>query len=655
MTRQEEITLARLIDLRETLDKFEDKALIQLKKTYTDAQGIIYDRLMRSKKTALALKERLAALKSETIAMQGAVAATLTGEVSKVIAEAGAFSYKKMNDITSWDGKVKKFNNVILSPAQITQLVTEQTLNGKVLKDWIGSALAPDLEKIEEVIKTGAIMGDGYAATVKRLAKDLAVDNTKQLRDLETVVKTYNQSMAVKAQRDVYRGNKEVVEQVEWTAILEAGNVKTGRGTCPRCIALDGMKWALDDTNVPSCPLHARCRCLLLPVTKTWKELGFDIDEMEKQYSPWFVKDENGNKIESGRTQQSYHEWFASRDKAFQDRAIGPTRAALFREGKLKLVEMVDQKGNLINVDKLGVVPSVKGSKPSGGGSAPLASASKPAPKPKVPKAPKIPKETGDPITKTFSEEHKMYYTGYKKQYLKWMQENKKDLKDPMNREDLLWRFYGKEFPNISRCLQQWQIDTNDSEPMGLRMRYLLQEKGGDTSSLIIRKDFLEGSGKTRQQYIEMLKKDADFYAPKIEYLRMRAFNQAYLEHIGYNENEWLYRGTDGNTGRSAVEGSLGGLLKEAEKTGAVPKFDYVDREIAGYTSRAKIATSFGNNSGGYAVRIKVKKEEMFLHRDLLSGATGAHVDEEEFLILSRAREVSLEDITWAEKRFGGD
>jgi hypothetical protein len=359
MTRQEEIVLARIMDMRSRLDVFEEAALKDLKVTYKTAADKLLNEVKaaKGKSARLWTNSRLIAMLEEAQLMHQAITENLSTKAAGYIAEAGAFSYKQINNITSWDGRVKDFDNVSMGIGSIKQLVTEQTLSGKKLDEWIGSALAPDIDEIKAAITTGRIQGKGFAAVVSRLQNELSIPKgSKDAKDLESVVKTYVQSMAVKAQEDVYAANKDIVEKVEWSAILEAGNTKTGRGTCPRCIALDGSQWETDDYSRPPCPLHVRCRCILLPVTKTWREMGFDIDEMEKAYSPWFVKDEKGKKIEQGRTDMSYHEWFASRGPQFQDNAIGPRRAQLYREGKLQLVDMVDNKGNLILLEDLNKV-----------------------------------------------------------------------------------------------------------------------------------------------------------------------------------------------------------------------------------------------------------------------------------------------------------
>lgn len=63
--------------------------------------------------------------------------------------------------------------------------------------------------------------------------------------------------------------NSDIVKGVELLCALD-------ERTCLTCLELDGTR------NPPELPIHEGCRCVTLPVTKTFKELGIDIAEFPK-------------------------------------------------------------------------------------------------------------------------------------------------------------------------------------------------------------------------------------------------------------------------------------------------------------------------------------------------------------------------------------
>src|SRR5690606_24421489 len=83
----------------------------------------------------------------------------------------------------------------------------------------------------------------------------------------------------------------------------------------------------------------------MVPVTKSWRELGIDLDEFE----PSTRASMNGQVPET----MSYGEWLRKQSASVQDEALGPTRGKLFRAGKLDVDRFVNRAGDQWTLDEL--------------------------------------------------------------------------------------------------------------------------------------------------------------------------------------------------------------------------------------------------------------------------------------------------------------
>ena len=107
------------------------------------------------------------------------------------------------------------------------------------------------------------------------------------------------------AARAVDLANHDVLAGWQWYAKLDSR-------TCPSCIAQHGSLHEVDEPG----PLdHHQGRCTRLPRTKTWQELGFDINEP------------SGLDFESGP------DWFSRQPEEVQRDILGPKRYEAWRAG----------------------------------------------------------------------------------------------------------------------------------------------------------------------------------------------------------------------------------------------------------------------------------------------------------------------------------
>jgi hypothetical protein len=356
MNKETKAQYAQFIEQQLKIEKFERRAVSDLKKYYETAKKATERDIQKAIKRGInaPARTRLQKLLKETDSMIRVLTDKLTKPIAKAVGEAGSYSYRDTNRILSWDGRVEGFDNVSRSASQIASMVQDEKLGGKYLDDWLWGALREENGALKAEIAASQIRGVGYKQTMRelggRFSNMLSAKGNKQ--NIETITKSYIQSANAKSHEDIYKANANIINAVEWSAVFEAGNIDSGRGTCPRCMALDGNKYPSTDES-PPCPLHPRCKCMLLPITKTWKELGFDIEEMEPIYEKWYIRSPGRKILQTGTINGNYAQWWGTRSKKFQDNAIGPTRANMVRADVIDFADIVDNQGNLITINEL--------------------------------------------------------------------------------------------------------------------------------------------------------------------------------------------------------------------------------------------------------------------------------------------------------------
>lgn len=93
-------------------------------------------------------------------------------------------------------------------------------------------------------------------------------------------------------------------------------------------------------------PRHWRCRSTEVPYLKTFKELGFDIEEFPKG-TQWTPEGEVAGDM-------SFEDWLRSKPDKEVEGLLGKKRADLFLSGKLSLGDFLDMSGRPLTLDQLG-------------------------------------------------------------------------------------------------------------------------------------------------------------------------------------------------------------------------------------------------------------------------------------------------------------
>lgn len=282
--------------------------------------------------------------------------ATITGTVSEASIAAAAASLAAYNAILTLDGRASAVQSVGLTSAQIASWFQDTALGSGGLEHWVDTALDNGVKQsILAALRQVAVEGKGTAEAVRRVlvaASDAGFELTR--REAITITRTFIQTANVNAQEAVYKANEGLFKGYKRVETLD-------NRCCLICALADGAEYALNEPR-PRLPVHPRCRGMWVPVAKSWRDFGIDVDDLEAVARPWTIRETGpigtgGRKIENyGKTTENFSGWWASLSDADKAKtAIGPVRRRLLETGAVKWDDMWDKASGLpLTLEQMG-------------------------------------------------------------------------------------------------------------------------------------------------------------------------------------------------------------------------------------------------------------------------------------------------------------
>lgn len=230
----------------------------------------------------------------------------------------------------------------MLTPEQLWSAIQEiPAAKGTTLGELYKAYETGTIQKIVSAIRQGYVEGESVSGMVRRIRGSKAsgyADGVMQTtrRGAEALVRTTVNHIANQAHELTYQENSDIVSGEEWLATLDPD-------TCEECGDLDGTDWELGEAH-DNPPAHVNCRCTIVPVLKSWEDMGLD----GSQLSDATKAELDGDPAD----RVTYPDWLGRQDAETQDDILGPTRGDLLRSG-MTLDDMVDKSGKLYTLDEL--------------------------------------------------------------------------------------------------------------------------------------------------------------------------------------------------------------------------------------------------------------------------------------------------------------
>ena len=221
---------------------------------------------------------------------------------------------------------------ILPPPERIVASVESNPFEGKILSEWTAKLEEDSYIRIRDTVRMGIVEGESYNQITKRVIGTKALRYSDgvlalNLKQTQALVSTAVAHTTNQARQVFFEANNDIIKGIQWVSTLDAR-------TTPVCQSRDGKVYPLDSGPRP--PAHFRCRSVTVALTKSWRELGIDLDE-----APPGTRASMDGQVPDAET---YQTWLQKKPASFQDDVLGPTRGKLFREG-LPLDRFVDETG----------------------------------------------------------------------------------------------------------------------------------------------------------------------------------------------------------------------------------------------------------------------------------------------------------------------
>lgn len=238
-----------------------------------------------------------------------------------------------------------------LTPQQVFASAVSQPFQGRLLKEWSDKLETDRIERLTNAVRMGFLNGETTEQVVRRVRGTKArnwEDGALQVSraNATSVVKTAINHVAATARQDFAEANGDLIKAKQWDSTLD-------NKTTPICIVRDRLLYTLDgqpiDHKVPYLngpgKAHYCCRSSETYITKSWRELGIPVDELDGT-----TRASMDGQVPA---KTNYREWLTNQSYARQEQVLGVTRARLLSDGKLTVDEFFNDRGEMLTLEQL--------------------------------------------------------------------------------------------------------------------------------------------------------------------------------------------------------------------------------------------------------------------------------------------------------------
>jgi hypothetical protein len=250
---------------------------------------------------------------------------------------------------------IVEFTGNEISAATANALVAETLIEGNAVSSWWTRQSAEFLEGFMDRMRTSVQNGESVTQGITRVIGGTL--NGVQIpgmmktskKNAGALVSSAINAVTNQARISTFQENRDVIKGIQQVSTFD-------NRTSDVCIAYSGKAWDIEtlepiDTGAGVLPFnggpprHFNCRSTLVPILKSFRELGLPIDEI-----PPGTRASMDGQVPGD---MSFGAWLKTKSETFQNNLLGPSRANLWRNGKITLTQLVDMRGNPMTLDQL--------------------------------------------------------------------------------------------------------------------------------------------------------------------------------------------------------------------------------------------------------------------------------------------------------------
>lgn len=225
-------------------------------------------------------------------------------------------------------------------------LATDTLVNGIPSSTWWEKQEDDVRRRFRNAIRDGLLTGETPIQMGRSLRQTLGVSQS----NAQSLVQTSVSAVSNRARNEVFERNNNVIKALKWLSTLD-------NKICYLCISRSDKKWENNKDHTPighsipyrSPPIHFNDRCVIVPVVKTFDELGIDLPEPREGTRPSVV---DGVAIPQPSS-TTFKSFLSRQSVEFQNKTLGVGRAELWRSGRISLTDLTNGRGRELTIDEL--------------------------------------------------------------------------------------------------------------------------------------------------------------------------------------------------------------------------------------------------------------------------------------------------------------